>query len=55
MPLLGEAVVSCANARWTLTKARLEPISSLGLSNRVPEGAVAEVTVYEGVVLLYLP
>jgi thiamine pyrophosphokinase len=55
MPLLSDALVSCTGARWMLTNARLEPISSLGLSNRVPEGSVAEITVHEGVVLLYLP
>jgi thiamine pyrophosphokinase len=54
MSLLGTAEVSCAGSRWTLTKARLEPISSLGLSNRVPDGSVAEIAVFEGVVLLYL-
>jgi thiamine pyrophosphokinase len=55
VPLLGVARVSCAGARWMLTNELLEPISSLGLSNRVPEGSVAEITVHEGVVLLYLP
>ena len=55
MPLLGAARVSCAGARWMLTNAHLEPISSLGLSNRVPEGSVAKITVHEGVMLLYLP
>jgi thiamine pyrophosphokinase len=55
MPLLGEARVDCSGARWMLTNARLEPISSLGLSNKVPDGSVAEIVVHEGVVLLYLP
>jgi thiamine pyrophosphokinase len=54
IPLLVPAEVSCRGARWTLTKARLEPISSLGLSNRVPEGSTGEVAVSDGVVLLYL-
>jgi thiamine pyrophosphokinase len=55
MALLAPARVTCSGARWMLTNARLEPISSLGLSNHVPEGSVAEITVHDGVVLLYLP
>ncbi len=53
--LLGTARVSCSEAHWTLTNASLEPISTLGLSNRVPDGSVAKIAVHEGVVLLYLP
>jgi thiamine pyrophosphokinase len=54
MALLRDAEISCVGAHWTLTNARLEPISSLGLSNRVSEHAVASVAVHQGVVLLYL-
>ncbi len=56
MPLLVGRGRDCARMRAGRSRiARLEPISSLGLSNRVPEGSVAHITVHEGVVLLYLP
>ncbi len=55
IPLLGPAVVTCTDAHWPLTNAELAPISSLGLSNRVADGASARVIVHAGVLLLYLP
>lgn len=43
----GECTVSVAGARWPLVGAMLEPLSSLGLSNRVA-GSRARITVHSG-------
>lgn len=43
----GAATVSCTGMRWELDHARLEPLSSLGLSNRIAENA-ATIVVHRG-------
>lgn len=48
------AVVTVEGARWPLSSVRIEPLSSLTLSNRVSGGS-ARVTVHEGAVLLLCP
>ena len=47
----GDATVSCAGFRYTLTRERLSPLGSRGLSN-VIERPVGSVSVFEGTLLV---
>lgn len=50
----GAATVSCTGMRWELDHARLEPLSSLGLSNRIAEHP-ATIAVHAGSVVAVSP
>jgi thiamine pyrophosphokinase len=51
---LGPAIVSAKGVRWPLDRVRLDPLSSLGVSNRIV-GEVAFVEVHSGTVLVSSP
>lgn len=54
LPLLDSALVSATGVRWPLEGFRLQPLSSLGLSNVVGAG-VATISVSEGTAVILSP
>ena len=55
VPFGGLAVVSAKGVVWELNEVRLDPTSSLALSNRISDGGHAQITVSEGVVFVIAP